>query len=51
MKIFPYIPIDLRDDYINGIKEYIKDLENRYNKLFKYFEKNGINKNFLNFLK
>ena len=51
MKTFPYIPIDLRDEYINRIKEYIKDLNNSYNKLFKYFEKNWSNNKFLNFLK
>ena len=43
MKIFQYIPIDLRDEYINRIKENIKDLDNSYNKLFKYFDKNWIN--------
>ena len=51
MKIFPYIPIGLRDDYINRITEYIKDLDNRYNKLLNILKKIRTIINFLNFQK
>ena len=49
LKLYPYIPTDLRKDYINKIENHIKNLDKGYQKLISYFNKNWINSKFFNF--
>ena len=49
LKLFPYIPTGLRDEYLEKIRIYIKDLDKSYTKLLNYFEKNWINNKFFKF--
>ena len=49
LKLYPYIPTDLRKDYINKIENHIKNFEKEYQKLISYFKKNWIDNKFFNF--
>lgn len=49
LKIFPYIPKNLREDYISKVENFIKDLEPGYKKLIIYFKKNWLNNKYFTF--
>lgn len=49
LKLFPYIPTYLRNDYLTKIKNNIKNLDKNYTKLISYFEKNWVNNKFFKF--
>lgn len=49
LKLFPYIPTNLRNDYLKIIEDFIKDFDKRYKKLLSYFKRNWVNNKFFKF--
>jgi len=48
-KIFPYIPLNLRNDYLKDLEKHIEFYDDGYKKLLSYFKKNWVNNKFFSF--
>ena len=50
-KLIPFMEIDTRNDIFNKLEDYIAiDNDENYNKLIKYYKKNWINNEFINYI-